>query len=230
MMDLSGSHVNTFWGPYHVGAMKHDQLQFKLRLSAELKAKLDEFAAKNDRTLTAEIVDRLQQSLNDKGNVNLPEGIIEMLQEAAEKTGRSVDGELYARIIDTFGERPDEARLREMLEDSRRDAARLREQVVQMEAAQSRSGDTLYILMDAHGYPISWGEIAAYIDELKLRGKSLPSNWDATIVTPDMESSSRRTAEAAKLAKKLRAEGKSQVVPGKLPTPRKILKREPTKR
>lgn len=44
--------------------MKHDQPQFKLRLPKLLKDALEEQAAANDRTLTAEIVARLQASFS----------------------------------------------------------------------------------------------------------------------------------------------------------------------
>lgn len=45
--------------------MKHDHPQFKLRLPPKLKESLEQEAEKNDRTLTAEIVARLQATFDE---------------------------------------------------------------------------------------------------------------------------------------------------------------------
>ena len=46
-----------------IRGMKHDHPQFKLRIPPKLKETLEQEAARNDRTLTAEIVARLEASL-----------------------------------------------------------------------------------------------------------------------------------------------------------------------
>lgn len=46
-----------------IRGMKHDHPQFKLRIPPKLKERLEQEAARNDRTLTAEIVARLEASL-----------------------------------------------------------------------------------------------------------------------------------------------------------------------
>lgn len=63
MMNLSRSVVNTFLGPYDP-AMKQTDPQFKLRLPAALKERLDAAATEGERTLTAEIVSRLEATFS----------------------------------------------------------------------------------------------------------------------------------------------------------------------
>ena len=67
----------------------------------------------------------------------------------------------------------------------------------------------VYLLLDSHGYPQSWEEIRTLFRALiQDEGLDVVST-EAHILTPDMESSSRRAKEAAELAKKLRSGGKS---------------------
>lgn len=47
--------------------MARDDLHFRLRIPEDLKNKVDEAAARNDRSMTAEIVDRLEFSFNEGG-------------------------------------------------------------------------------------------------------------------------------------------------------------------
>ncbi|MEY4415335.1 MAG: hypothetical protein RIQ53_2628 [Pseudomonadota bacterium] len=71
---------------------------------------------------------------------------------------------------------------------------------------------SLYLLLDTNGYPISWAEIR---EILRATGDALgaqPVELSAHIVTPDMESSNRRAAAAAALAKALRKGGESRQI------------------
>ncbi|WP_315918637.1 Arc family DNA-binding protein [Mesorhizobium sp. SP-1A] len=50
--------------------MAREDLHFRLRIPEELKSKVDEAAARNDRSMTAEIVDRLEFSFNEGDRQN----------------------------------------------------------------------------------------------------------------------------------------------------------------
>ena len=52
--------------------MKHDHPQFKLRIPPNLKEALEQAAATSDRTLTAEIVARLESSFTPPSPTGLP--------------------------------------------------------------------------------------------------------------------------------------------------------------
>lgn len=82
-MDPSGSVVNTFLGPSIIRAMKHDLPQFKLRLPADLKDRLETAAAEKDRTLTAEIVARLEASFT--ANEDLVDTFKLLIHQAAQE-------------------------------------------------------------------------------------------------------------------------------------------------
>lgn len=50
---------------------RHDDPQFKFRIPIEMKEALEASAKKNGRTLTAEILQRLENSLNASNNIPL---------------------------------------------------------------------------------------------------------------------------------------------------------------
>lgn len=70
----------------------------------------------------------------------------------------------------------------------------------------------LYVLLDSHGYPQSWAEIHELISAISQAGKLNAVEIEAHVITPDMESSSRRKKEAAELARRLRSEAKSRPI------------------
>lgn len=194
-----------------IQGMKQDDPQFKLRIPADLKHRLDEEAEKNTRTLGAEIVARLGLSFESHGWPLTP-GLMEKAEEAAAKNRRSVDVELLNRFLDSFAEKPEVDRLRGLLEAERKENVKLRLEIEEITASETLNHDVLYILLDSHGYPISWDEIRVYLNEVKKVSGALPSHWETHILTPDMESSSRRAKEASDIAKRLRTEGRSQVL------------------
>lgn len=61
-----------------IGGMKHDHPQFKLRIPPKLKEDLEQAAARHDRTLTAEIVARLDSSFVEQPGVSADSFVREM--------------------------------------------------------------------------------------------------------------------------------------------------------
>lgn len=74
------------------------------------------------------------------------------------------------------------------------------------------AGQQLYVLLDTNGYVVSWAEIQAILTAMRKAGNFNPSEMHTEIITPDLESSTRRTERAAALAKQLRAGGKSRAI------------------
>lgn len=64
--------------------------------------------------------------------------------------------------------------------------------------------ESLIVVLDSNGYPQSWAEIREYLQAIKAAGGFSPADMETFVITPDMESSSSRAAEAVALAKKLR--------------------------
>lgn len=66
----------------------NDYPQMKIRLSPELKAKIDETAKANNRTLNAEIVTRLEESFSGAGGDCLSEDKMrELIRDELAKAG-----------------------------------------------------------------------------------------------------------------------------------------------
>ena len=78
-----------------IAAMKHDQLQFKLRMSEKLKSALEVQAANNDRTLTAEIVDRLEKSIQGMADPEVRELIVDQAKQLWEMRCRYAATHIY---------------------------------------------------------------------------------------------------------------------------------------
>lgn len=118
----------------------------------------------------------------DQFVVRLPDGMRDQIAEAAKSNNRSMNAEIVARLLQSF------------------------------DAPASAHQDRIYILLDSNGYPQSWAEIHEYLRAINKSGKLSPVDLEIHVVTPDMESSSRRAKEAAELAKHLRREGKSRPI------------------
>lgn len=179
-------------------------------MPSELRADLEKEAAVSSRSLNAEVVSRLQASIDGSGGLQLPDGMLKKLQIAAKKAKRSVESELLHRMIDSLAEMPPpEARLREALEAERKENARLRMENDDLLHNSWKRQTMLYVLLDTNGYPISWAEIHEHLRGIKEAGGFNPDQMHTNIITPDMESSSRRASEAATLAKLWREGGRS---------------------
>ncbi len=86
--------------------MSREDPQMKIRLPAELKARIEEASSANGRTMNAEIVKRLEESLDGKA-VHLPDGVREVLLERSKQNGWSFENELVHTLVDVLSE-PDE--------------------------------------------------------------------------------------------------------------------------
>lgn len=111
---------------------------FGLRMQPDLKARIEEAARANNRSLNAEIVDRLEASLDPKSMMVLIDAYEDKLREAIEVNR-------YLEELKVIHEQ----RLEEM-DDVKSEVAQPEEPIFN-------------IVLDAKGHPISWPEIAAHI-------------------------------------------------------------------
>lgn len=125
--------------------------------------------------------------------LRVPPDLHAKLHKAADENATSFNAEIVARLTASFDAPPDVAALRQEIE-------RLK---------NAEPLHRLYVLLDAHGYPLSWSEIHELVSAIGRTGKLSAVEMEIQVITPDMESNSRRTKEAAALAKRLRAAGKS---------------------
>ena len=71
--------------------MARDEPQVNLRIPANLKDLLDEASARNKRSLTAEVVARLEESFDSEKGISTPQIDDRTLDLFAEKVGRVLD-------------------------------------------------------------------------------------------------------------------------------------------
>jgi len=72
----------------HNKKMSRTYPQMKIRLSPELKASIEESSKKNNRTLNAEITNRLEASFNDSNQITL-DAIRSIIKEELSKLKQS---------------------------------------------------------------------------------------------------------------------------------------------
>lgn len=105
-MDQLGPHGQALFAPFWsiIRAMKQTDPQFKLRLDEDLKAALTAAAKQNQRTLSAEIVARLQASFDKQGTrlEDIPASI--EVSEYAEKHGISEEAALQLLVMKGAGD------------------------------------------------------------------------------------------------------------------------------
>lgn len=131
--------------------------------------------------------------------VRFPDGMRDRLKEAAHANGRSMNAEIVGRLQQSFEAPDDVVALRRELDHLR----------------NSDPIHRLYVLIDSHGYPQSWAELHELIGSVARAGKLNAVEMDIHVITPDMESSSRRKKETADLARRLRATGESRMIADK---------------
>lgn len=119
-------------------------------------------------------------------NIRIPEELKQSLESAAKASGRSLTQEMIFRLQQSLDPQG---------------------------ATVHMSAPLVYLLLDSHGYPQSWEEIRTLFRALIYDNGLDVVSSESIILTPDMESSSRRMKEATALAKKLRAGGKSVLLP-----------------
>ena len=161
---------------------------------------------------------------SDKFMLRFPDGMRDRIRIEAEKNGRSMNAEIVSRLEASFDTERELSGLVAKLEGFRdklqafndgMDATRsLAEDnaslQAEMESAKRDSGlSRLYVLLDSSGYPQSWAQIHEVARAICETGGLTAVEMSVTVVTPEMVSSSERYAEAAALATRLRALGRS---------------------
>lgn len=87
---------------YTIRAMIRTDVQVNFRMPAELKAALEVESKKNHRSLTAEVVARLEESFDPSRSMPLPPEAKHVIEREAGKSKRSVAAEIEARLSATF--------------------------------------------------------------------------------------------------------------------------------
>lgn len=187
-----------------------------LRMLPELKQKIEDAAKANGRSMNAEISARLQASFDAIPWLQ-QNGLLERVEEAAKATGRTAEGEAYARLLSSLNNWDEVKMLRRELDREDKANRALRMEMAELRSEATRPVDTVYLLLDASGYPISWAEIGELWKATTEATGVRVASVDVAVITPDMESNSRRSKEATDLAKRLRAMGKSTVLPRNVP-------------
>ncbi len=152
----------------------------------------------NSRTMNAEIVARLQSSFEASDEM--------VLLKATHAYDQSLNTSLMREKADL------QAQLAKKEAEIQILKQRLFLGTMDVPDTSQSAGDVLYILLDSNGYPIAWEEIYAYLDEIRRLSGKLPSKWETSIITPDVESSSQRAKQAVLITKKLRDVGISQAI------------------
>ncbi|WP_295379626.1 Arc family DNA-binding protein [uncultured Pseudacidovorax sp.] len=181
-------------------------IQTNVRIPRELKERLEAAAAADGRSLSSEFTVRLTFAYEAEAMLKKAHAEIDALLVMSKELRAMVDeartDAMKARTAQALAEANAMALERDLQQLRTTQAA---------EAQDARQG--LYVLLDSHGYPLSWAEIHEYLAAMKRIGGLSPADMHVQIVTPDMESSSKRAKEAVALAKRLRAEGKSRPIP-----------------
>lgn len=198
------------------------QPPYPLRMAPELREQLEHAARSGSRSLNAEITSRLEASMEGAHGLQLPTETLKRLKAAAKKSGRTLDGELYSRMLDSLADWPPaEKRLREQLDASHKESGELRVEVEDLRTEAWKRSTMLYVLLDTNGYPISWDEIREHLAGIKTAGGFNPREMQVNVITPDMESSSRRAKEAATMAELWRM-GQRSTMSAPPPRPRSV--------
>lgn len=119
-----------------------------------------------------------------KTALRLPRDVHAQIQQAATASGRSMNAEIVARLQGSL------------------------DSSVSTQASTSEL-PRLYVLLDSNGYPLSWSEIREHLKAIREAGKLNVVEMETYVVTPDMESNSRRNEAVVKLAAYYRKQGKS---------------------
>jgi len=188
--------------------MAREDPQMKIRLDEALKDSIEAASRKAGRTLNAEVVARLRESL-DEARIFLPDVIRTALGQEAKKNGRPLESEVFWRLSEGLKDQPEVDRLKQLLEEERQQNAALR---IDLEAAftDNRKRSTmLYVLLDTNGYPISWAEIHEHLAGIRSAGGFDPREVHTDVITPDLVSSEGRAQKAATIANEFRRLGQS---------------------
>lgn len=93
--------------------------KYVLRFPDGMRAALKRSAILSGRTLNAELVHRLQATMDGTYGFPLPPEILKMLKAAVEETGRSLEDELYVRLLNGLNDWSEVQMLRQDLQEAR---------------------------------------------------------------------------------------------------------------
>jgi hypothetical protein len=171
--------------------MAREDLHFRLRIPEDLKKKVEEAAAKSERSMTAEIVSRLEQTFDEPGR-------LEQLFAAYAELGDEVT-ELKGTV--KYLEE-----VRKTLENQLDDAA----DNLDASAVAFPENTSLYVALDAQGWPISWQEITLHLGELGRAGDFEIGSIEARVFNANLVSNSVHEKRFFDLYEKYRATNRSK--------------------
>lgn len=157
--------------------MARNDPQVNLRIPAELKDRLDAAALENKRSLTAEVIDKIELGLRVdmlRASLNRErDRLIERAERAEAEVGR------VTNIIRDL----------EKAEHEKFELAKRLREVEQKDKA------TLYVALDANGMPLSWPETMTHLGEIGRAGGFDIQNIEARVIDAKPVSSQDRDAE-----------------------------------
>jgi hypothetical protein len=156
-----------------VATPKQTDPQFKLRMTSQLRDQIEAAAKSNNRSMNAEIVDRLEASFE-------PASMMELIGAYERKLNEAIEVNKYLEELKVIHEK--------MLDDMADGAP--------TEAALP-SENTLYVALDVNGLPLSWPEVMKHLGEIGKAGKFDIRSIHAVAV--DLGDSGRQDRDAAYL-------------------------------
>lgn len=124
--------------------------------------------------------------------LRLPDGMRDRIAAEARVNGRSMNAEIVARLNSSFND-----------QDANLPSAR--------PAEPPAPENTVYILLDTNGMPISWNEIMTHLSEISKASKYKYSSQHARILVSDQVSSSGREEDDMLLFLKYRELNKDRL-------------------
>ena len=148
-----------------------------------------------------------------KTALRLPRDLHQILTESAAARGHSLNTEMVYRLEQSFAQQTkvltvdQTSKLLTENTKMRLEMAKLRSHM----RAGSRIPDhpalepldvaRVHVTLDTSGHPISWDEISEHLTAIRKTGKFDVVAMHTSVITPDLESSSKRTEQSADLAK-----------------------------
>lgn len=193
--------------------MAREDLHFRLRIPEEMKLLIEDAARRNQRSMTAEIISRLDYTFG-KATEEVRELILEA--EASEKRAREAqrtvaelshslrtrEQEIDALKLDNEALRKETQDMREVVAGQEAVIDELRgllEKASAQDAAQATDEPIFNIVLDAKGRPISWPEIAAHIHRTAKAAGIETAGFRAAIFNADKQDDEKFYGEYARL-------------------------------
>ncbi|RUW61835.1 Arc family DNA-binding protein [Mesorhizobium sp. M7A.F.Ca.US.008.03.1.1] len=168
--------------------MAREDLHFRLRIPEDLKARIENAAAMNDRSMTAEIIARLQWTFGPSDDEM---GELADQVNAAEEAARDAQR--------TISELSHSLRTREQEIDSLK--VTLEKASAHDDGRQPDDEPIFNIVLDAKGRPISWPEIAAHIHRTAKAAGLETVGFRAAIFNAEKQDDEKFFGEYARLVR-----------------------------